>query len=463
MRIRFISLLLVVVLVAVGYALTSRGAAEGISGAELITALSSNERFQTFVALPVWLIAASIMINRALMPQRLVRWGARRSLAFDPFWPLLVRFVLVAAVVSVVWLGIALATMPTGSDHVLVAMTAVGVLAGAAALLAIGFATLYWLLLTVRLVFRSRQVTLVVAMLIWVFSVMPNIGVFLVPHPLNLAQYVAAEYVRSRPSLFVTLLIAAVLALVLCSAVARWRDAGAHQPHPDRRATALWIALFVGAVGAVALNHTDPAAAPALSTVFVGVSRSVVEYLIGMTVILSLSLAATARFATDWTQRGALVRIRSRTTTRWVTATLAGELGWVAHAVLIVAAAIVCFRFAALGGDTLASASEIAAEAALLGRLLVSVALVVILLILGIVVFGSEAAPAAIGCTILVLGLFPPLWSPWNPLLAWSGQWAGEAATIASTVLVLAAAFCFGTLVLVLKLAHESEVRRVHH
>lgn len=462
-RIRSISLVVTVALFAVGYALSSPGTAGDTSGVELIMALSSNKRFHTFVAVPVWLIAASIIIDRALMPQQLVRWGSRRSVAFGPLRSLLLGFALVAGVVSVVWLCISLATMPTGRDLVLVGLISSGVLAGAAALLAVGFAILYWVLLTVRLVSASRQVTVVAAMLIWVLSVMPNIGVFLVPHPLNLAQYAAPEYVRSRPNLVVVLLIAAVLTGVLCSAVARWKDAGASRPHVNRRAAALWVALMVGALGAVAFDRAEAAAVRALSAVFVGVGGSVVEYLAGMAVILSLGLAATARFAIDWTQRAALVRIRSRTTIRWVTKALASELGWVARAVLIVAAAMVCFRFAALGGDPLASASEVAAEAALLGRLLVFVALVVILLILGIVVFGSEAAPAAIGCTILVLGLVPQLWSPWNPLLAWSGQWVGEAATTALTVLVGTAVLCFGALVIVLKLAHESEVRRAHN
>ncbi|GAB3139054.1 hypothetical protein [Marisediminicola antarctica] len=460
---QFVVLLVAFALFALGYAFSSRGAVEETSGAALVAALSSNERFHTFVAAPVWLIAASIATDRALTPQRLVRRGSRRALAFEPLWTLLARFAIAATVVSVVWLGVALTTMPAGVGGMDVAAVSVGVLAGAAALLAIGFATLYWVLLTVRLLSDSLQVSVVAAILIWSFSLLPNIGVFSVPHPLNFAQYVSLEYLRSRPSLFVSLLIAAVFAFVLCSAVAQWKDSGARRPYLEARSIALFLALLVGVLGAVAPLPGEPAAARALSTVFVGVGASMVDYLVGMTVILTLGIAATARFATDWTHRSALIRIRSRSTTRWVTASLTRELGWAARAVLTVAVTVVAFHFATFGGDPFASASEIAEEATLLVRLLVSVALVVILLILGVIVFNSEAAPAAISCGILVLGFFPPLWSPWNPLLAWSGQWMGEASAIAFVVLASTTIACFSALVIVVKSAHHSEVHHVHH
>ena len=155
-RFRFLFFLVAVALFAIGYAVTSRGAAEGTGGVALIAALSSNERFQTFVAAPVWLTAVSVTIDRALTPQRLLRRGDRRTLACEPLRTLLIRFAIVAGAVSVVRLGIALLTMPAGSDPRVVAVISAGVLAGATALLAIGLATLYWVLLAVRLLFQSR-------------------------------------------------------------------------------------------------------------------------------------------------------------------------------------------------------------------------------------------------------------------------------------------------------------------
>jgi len=46
-------------------------------------------------------------------------------------------------------------------------------------------------------------------MLIWAFSTLPNIGVLLVPHPLDLAQYVSLEYIRLQPNLVVILAVLA--------------------------------------------------------------------------------------------------------------------------------------------------------------------------------------------------------------------------------------------------------------
>lgn len=84
--------------------------------------------------------------------------------------------------------------------------------------------------------------------------------------------------------------------------------------------------MFVGVLGAGGPGTPDPptgrtphAAGPppgALTVVFAGAGLSIVAYLVGATILLCLGIAATARFATDWTTRAGLLRIRHRTTTR---------------------------------------------------------------------------------------------------------------------------------------------------
>lgn len=462
-RTRFVLLLVVIAVVAAGYALNNRHLDAGASTAVMLQTLSSNPQFQYFVIMPVCVIAAVATIRRESTPLRLIRHGSRMMLLSGPLWSLLRSLVLVAVTVFLAWTAVAMST--GGMFDLVTGIVAVGTLGGAVALLAIGFAATYWLLLPVRFVTDSSAAVLGTASAVWVFSVLPDVGVFMTPDPLNVAQYVTLRSVSERPQLAAALLLAAVVAFVLCAVTARWRDAGAARPHLNRRVTAVGIAVVVGVLGAIGVSSSvrlpagvSPGAV--LSATFIGAGLSVVAYLAGMTIILCLAIAATARFAADWTTRAPLLRIRYGTTTRWVFRVLAREAGWAVRAVLLVAVVIIWVRYAATGTNPFPAAGT---EAVLLIRIVLAAVVISILLTAVVVLFGSEIAPLWAGCGILALGLVPPLNSPWNPLLGWAAQWTGSNALVAASVLAGTACILAAALAIRLTLTHESRALRVSH
>ncbi len=460
--------LVTVTLAAVGYAVASVRIETDPSGTGLIATLGSNDRFLIFVALPVWLIAASSSIERAVTPLHLLRHGTRRSLLVTPLQNLLAQLLVIAAIVSVIWSVAVITTVHSGGQLLVTVGVAAATFGAATALMVIGFSVLYWMLLTARLVTGSRQATVLIALIVWVFSTLPNVGVFAGQHPLNMTKYVSVEIIRSAPNLVATLLIAATIAPLLANTVARWKDDGSPRPAFRRLAgnhggTAMGAVCLLAGLGALGVTSVNSLPTSPLASFFAGVGGPLLDYLVGMTVILLIAIAATARFADDWIRRAALHQIRYRTTTRWVTTVLVRNTAWACLAVLAAAAVVVTVRFASTPGGFDVSTVDVGSEIAILFRVMLTVAVFILVLTASVIVSRSDAATGLIGCTIVVVGLIPALWTPWNPLLAWSAQWHGENAVIALASALILSSVTAMTLFFYIRINHESEAHRVDH
>lgn len=425
---RFGLLLAGVAVLAAGYAINYLELEKLRSAVAIFTDLSSNARFLTFVAIPLGLISIAIAVRRASTPLRLIRYGSRELLLFGPLWRLLSALVIVAGTVSITWM-VMMFGVNAKLDSIVGLLQILGASGGATALFAMGFAAAYWILLAIVLITDSVLWIGLTAILLWMVALLPSVGVFMEPHPLNFPQYLTLRAVAERPQLVVALFLIVVLLFLGCRAIAQWRDFGADSLRLRTAGATFAFVLLLGLAGVLTSSPSALSSDGALLLLFQGSGGSLVAYLPGMTIVLMSAIGSTTRFGLDWTTRSALLWVRHGTLQRFTIQAILQASSRICRVLALLAVFMICVRYATTGQYPL---EQIGFELLVLVRVMIVTILIATLLVLSVIMYRSEVAPLCVSGIILSLGIVPLLNKPWNPLMAWSASWRGIDAIVAT-------------------------------
>lgn len=411
---------------------------------EAIMSLLNDGRVQTFIVLPAWLIGAAYAIHRGRAPERLVRVGSWRRTVGCQLLHCLALFGLASAGTLIGWFGIL--TLFGGWGRVVDALAAC---AGEVVLLGAVLVAMY-LLMSILHFAVGRVLGLVIAPIgLWSWAALSNIGVTY-GSQFDLGRYLSILAVLHAPSLLLVLL-GVLLALGACVwLVASEKDdieSSGGRRLPSASLVAEWAGASLVIVAAIVMAGGDGTSTGGLTTIFFGAGGTVLQYLLGSSVVLTAGISAVLRFSREWERRAHLV-IRHGSVARWLGDCLvrfAVRAALYLAGTMIVVVAIRAVRF----GQVVTSWDDLQAAIHLYG-LLVGTAFVLISVgIACVLTTGSGVAGWAGQAALVTLGLIPTGDVVANPMAAWSMSWWHLAGVQTAASISVALGVCLILLVVV--------------
>lgn len=408
----------------------------------LMLELVSDARLQLFVVLPTWLIGTGIGALRARKSQELLRYGSWRATILKPLRVGLSRFAIVAFVVLFLWSVLLIESY--GRDSLSSIVSAAIAVMTEIVLTSFTLSCLYFIVTIVHLLARSAASIVAISAVIWAWASLANTGAIPPNSLANISLYMSVGAVFSVP-----LIAGSLLLMTVASLAGAWRLAA----HLDQsrlnaasyaitiRGVGLIAALCFVALGVVGIgSHSDPST-KALSSVFYGTGGTVIQYLLGMTLLVLFTLGAVTEFSSDWHRRSGLLVLRHGTLYRWMRSILSREALLLFGYVCILVSCTFALRYV-LGTAGKQAWPSVIGEALLTsfklyfaGIFFVAIGMIVVTL------FRSEVAGAVALAVLVGLGLLPINRWPGSPFTAWSMSWVGQQNVVACISLVCAALF----------------------
>lgn len=412
---------------------------------DAILGLLNNGRIQTFIVLPTWLIAVGFAIHRERAPERLVRLGSWRRTIARPMLKSLQIFGFASAVTVVAWLAIL--ALFGGWGGIAEALLAC---AGEFILLCIVLVVMY-LPMSILHSVAGPVIGLVVTPLgLWGWAALSSMGVASGTQ-LDLGQYMSISTVLFAPSLLLSLL--GVLLTLGASAwlIASGKDdtepSGGFRP-PSVDFIIMWSGAGIALLAAFTLDGRSGTSTDGLTSIFFGTGGTVLQYLVGISVVLATGISAVLRFSNDWEQRAQIVVVRYGSLSRWLVACVVRFVTRAAIYLAAVMTAIIvirAFRF----GQVPSSWSDLQ-SAAHVYILILSTAVVFIAVgLVCVLKFGSGVAGLTGQAALVMLGLIPLGATALNPITAWSMSLWRVADAQTATVAAVAIGVCAILLVIV--------------
>jgi hypothetical protein len=183
------------------------------------------------------------------------------------------------------------------------------------------------------------------------------------------------------------------------------------------------------------------------ASVFAGSRGTVVQYLLGMTVLLLPALSFSIAFSLDWHMRAPLLAVRYGSLNKWLARVLRRQLMIAVAYGLALLFVTVAIRFG-LGPvpkspvpTTLALLAIVAVKLVLAQVLFIAAAMTTIVLV------HADGIWVVLLAVLLAAGLLPVARSDLFPITAWSSEWTGQrtlpsvASAICTVFIVLALMF----------------------
>lgn len=437
------------VILAVSYALF-QGVFEAQTGSrnvatDAIMSLLNDGRIQTFVVLPTWLIGAAYAIHNGRTPERLIRVGNWQRTVTHQLLQCLTLFGLASAGTLVGWLAIL--AFFGGWSGVVEALVAC---AGEVVLLGMVLVAMYLLMSILHFAVGGVLGLVVAPMGLWSWAALSNIGV---THGslFDLGQYMSILAVIQVPNLLLGLL-GVLMTLGACVwLVASEKDdieSSGNRRLPSASLAAEWAGAGLAVVAAVVLEGGNGTSTGGLTAIFFGAGGTVLQYLLGISVVLATGISAVLRFSNEWERRAQVVVIRYGSVARWLRGCIVRFA--VRAAVYLAGIVIVVIAIRAVRFDQVPSSwGDLQAAIHLYGLLLGTALVFISVGVACVLKVGSGAAGLAGQAALVTLGFFPTGGTALNPMTAWSMSWWHLADAQTATSIVAALGVCLILLVVV--------------